>query len=260
MVATLKIENLSIKYHTLDDETEAVKNLNLDVNDGEFISIVGPSGCGKTTILSAIAGLLRPSSGKIYLDGSEINYPCNKNCNKIGYMLQRDHLFEWRSILKNVTLGLEIQNKFNKNSVKKIEDMLQKYGLLSFKDYYPHQLSGGMRQRVALIRTLATDPEILLLDEPFSALDYQTRLAVSDEIYKIIKDEGKTTIMVTHDIAESISLSDRVVVLSKRPAQIKNIYDIKLSVENRTPLKSREAPEFRYYFNAIWKELDIHVE
>jgi NitT/TauT family transport system ATP-binding protein len=175
-------------------------------------------------------------------------------------MLQKDHLFEWRSILKNITLGLEIQGKFNKDSIKKVENMLKKYGLLGFKDYYPHQLSGGMRQRVALIRTLATNPEILLLDEPFSAVDYQTRLAVSDEVYKIIKGEGKTSIMVTHDIAEAVAISDRVVVLSKRPGQLKNIYEIKLSIENRTPIKSREAPEFRHYFNAIWKELDIHVE
>jgi NitT/TauT family transport system ATP-binding protein len=259
-MAKLKIENLLMKYHTMNGETDAVKNLNLEVNEGEFISIVGPSGCGKSTILSAIAGLIKPSSGKILLDGSPISYPCSKICNKIGYMLQRDHLFEWRTILKNITLGLEIQGKYNSETVNKVEEMLEKYGLLAFKNYYPNQLSGGMRQRVALIRTLAIDPDILLLDEPFSAIDYQTRLAVSDEIYKIIKDEGKTTIMVTHDIAESISLSDRVVVLSKRPAEIKSIHDIKLSVENRTPLKSREAPEFRQYFNAIWKELDIHVE
>jgi NitT/TauT family transport system ATP-binding protein len=259
-MSKLKIENLSMIYHTLDGETAAVNNLNLDVNDGEFISIVGPSGCGKSTLLSAIAGLLKPSSGKILLDESEIIFPCNKICNKIGYMLQKDHLFEWRSILKNITLGLEIQGKFNNDSIKKVENMLNKYGLSGFKDYYPHQLSGGMRQRVALIRTLATNPEILLLDEPFSAVDYQTRLAVSDEVYKIIKDEGKTSIMVTHDIAEAVAISDRVVVLSKRPGRIKNIYEIKLSIEDRTPIKSREAPEFRYYFNTIWKELDIHVE
>lgn len=256
----LKIENLSVKYHTQTGETDAIKDLSLDVNDGEFISIVGPSGCGKSTLLSIISGLLKPSGGKVLLDNNEIGYPCGKTCNRIGYMLQKDHLFEWRSILDNITLGLEIQGKLNKENLERIDEMLRKYGLNSFKNYYPKQLSGGMRQRVALIRTLAIDPDILLLDEPFSAIDYQTRLAVSDEIYKIIKEEGKTSIMVTHDIAESISLSDRVVVLSKRPAVVKNIYDIKLSVENRTPLKSREAPEFRHYFNAIWKELDIHVE
>lgn len=259
-MSELKIENLSMKYHTLDGETPAVYDLNLEVGDGEFVSIVGPSGCGKSTLLSAIAGLLKPSSGKILLDGIEINYPCNKASNKIGYMLQKDHLFEWRSILRNITLGLEIQGKCNRASIEKVENMLKKYGLFEFKDYYPNQLSGGMRQRVALIRTLATNPEVLLLDEPFSAIDYQTRLAVSDEIYKIIKNEGKTTIMVTHDIAEAVANSDRVVVLSKRPGQLKNIYEIKLTIENRTPLKSREAPEFRHYFNGIWRDLDIHVE
>ena len=259
-MATLKIENLVVKYHTLDGETNAVKDLTFDVCDGEFVSIVGPSGCGKSTLLSVISGLLKPSEGKVLLDGNEIDYPSGKTSNRIGYMLQRDYLFEWRNIIENITLGLEIQQKLNKESRERIDEMLNKYDLYSFKNYYPNQLSGGMRQKVALIRTLAINPDILLLDEPFSAIDFQTRLAVSDEIYKIIKQEGKTTIMVTHDIAEAISLSDRVLVLTKRPAAVKKIYDIKLTVENRTPLKSREAPEFRHFFNAIWKELDIHVE
>lgn len=259
-MATLKIENLVVKYHTLDGETNAVKDLTFDVCDGEFVSIVGPSGCGKSTLLSVISGLLKPSEGKVLLDGNEIDYPRGKTSNRIGYMLQRDYLFEWRNIIENITLGLEIQQKLNKESRERIDEMLNKYDLYSFKNYYPNQLSGGMRQKVALIRTLAINPDILLLDEPFSAIDFQTRLAVSDEIYKIIKQEGKTTIMVTHDIAEAISLSDRVLVLTKRPAAVKKIYDIKLTVENRTPLKSREAPEFRHFFNAIWKELDIHVE
>lgn len=259
-MSKLKIENLAVKYHTLEGETNAVKNLTFDVSDGEFASIVGPSGCGKSTLLSVISGLLKPSEGKVLLDGNEIDYSQGKTCNRIGYMLQRDHLFEWRNIFENITLGLEIQRKLNKESREKIDEMLHKYDLYPFKKYYPKQLSGGMRQKVALIRTLAINPDILLLDEPFSAIDFQTRLAVSDEIYKIIKQEGKTTIMVTHDISEAISLSDRVLVLMKRPAAVKNIYDIQLSVENRTPLKSREAPEFRHFFNAIWKELDIHVE
>jgi NitT/TauT family transport system ATP-binding protein len=243
-------------YHTSKAETPAIKNLNFEVTEGEFVSIVGPSGCGKSTLLSIISGLLKPSSGRVLLDNSEITYPCSK----IGYMLQKDHLFEWRTIMKNVTLGLEIQGKLNKESIDYVKDMLKKYGLYNFRNYYPHQLSGGMRQRVALIRTLAVRPDILLLDEPFAALDYQTRLAVSDEVYCIIKGEGKTAVMVTHDIAEAISVADRVIVLSKRPSELKNIYDIKLTVENRTPLRSREAPEFRYYFNKIWKELDIRVE
>lgn len=203
-MARLKVENLSLKYHTINGETEAIRNLNLEVQDGEFISIVGPSGCGKSTLLSIIAGLLKPSGGRIILDGAEIDHPCGGKCNRIGYMLQRDHLFEWRTIFKNLTLGLEIQGKLNKKSIENIDSMLKKYGLESFKNYYPQQLSGGMRQRVALIRTLAVNPDILLLDEPFSAVDYQTRIAVSDEIYKIIKEEKKTTIMVTHDIADGI--------------------------------------------------------
>lgn len=255
-MSKLKIENLSLCYHTVDAETEAVKDFSIAVKEGEFLSIIGPSGCGKSTILSAIAGLLKPSTGKIYINNARISYPCDK----IGYMLQKDHLFEWLSIFKNITLGLEIQGKLNKASIKRVEEKLEKYGLTQFRNYRPSQLSGGMRQRVALIRTIAIDPDILLLDEPFSALDYQTRLAVADEIYGIIKEEGKTAIMVTHDIAEAISVSDRIVLLSNRPATIKNIYPVKLSIENRTPLKSREALEFKDYFNTIWKELDIHVK
>ncbi|WP_035379925.1 ABC transporter ATP-binding protein [Fervidicella metallireducens] len=248
-----------MRYHTLEGETPALNNLNFEVNSGEFVSIVGPSGCGKSTLLSLIAGLIHPSEGKILLNNKEIQNPCNE-CSKIGYMLQKDHLFEWRTIYKNITLGLEIQGKLSSENIQRVDYMIKKYGLENFKNYYPQQLSGGMRQRVALIRTLAVNPEILLLDEPFSALDYQTRLAVSDEIYKIIKDEGKTAVMVTHDISEAIAIADRVIILTKRPAEIKDILNINLSIENRTPLKSREAPEFRHYFNAIWKELDVHVE
>ncbi|SEF71784.1 NitT/TauT family transport system ATP-binding protein [Caloramator fervidus] len=252
----LKAENISVIYHTLDGETEAIKNLSLEVEEGEFICLVGPSGCGKSTFLNVVAGLIKPSKGKVYIDNEEITKPSNK----IGYMFQKDHLFEWRTIYKNIILGLEIQNKLNDENLKKLEYMLDKYGLLSFKNYYPRQLSGGMRQRAALIRTLALNPDILLLDEPLTALDYQTRLVVADDIYKIIKNEGKTVIMVTHDISEAISLSDRVVILSKRPAQIKNILKINFSIKDRTPIKVREAPEFKDYFNIIWKELDIHVE
>jgi len=196
----LEIVDLSMKYHTINGETAAIKNLSLTVEEGEFISIVGPSGCGKSTLLSLISGLLKPSSGKIYLSGEEVTGPSNKT----GYMFQKDDLFEWRTILQNVTLGLEIQHRDTPEQKKRLEKMLEKYGLGSFKNYYPRQLSGGMRQRVALIRTLATDPELLLLDEPFSALDYQTRLAVADEIGTILKQEQKTAILVTHDISDVI--------------------------------------------------------
>lgn len=258
----LEIKDLCITYHTLEGETQAVKNLNLTINNGEFISIVGPSGCGKSTILSAISGLIPISSGEIILDNEVLAPSSNKSSKtnkKIGYMLQKDHLFDWRTIFENITLGLEVTKSVTPSNLDRVNQMLLKYGLAGFKDYYPNQLSGGMRQRAALIRTLALSPDLLLLDEPFSAIDYQTRLAVSNEIYKIIKEEKKTSIMVTHDISEAISLSDKVIVISKRPATLKKIYDINLTVKNRTPLTSREAPEFKDYFNSIWKELDIHV-
>ncbi|CDF58511.1 ABC transporter ATP-binding protein [Thermobrachium celere] len=248
----LVLKNISMIYQTIETETKAVEDISFNIKDGEFVVIVGPSGCGKSTILSIIAGLINPSYGEIYLDGEKISYPCNK----IGYMFQKDTLFEWRTIFKNITLGLEIRKELTKENLNYANILIEKYGLASFKNYYPRQLSGGMRQRVALIRTLVLNPEILLLDEPFSALDYHTRLLVADEIYKIIKAEGKTAVMVTHDIAEAISLADRVIVLSSRPARIKTIIDIKLSVNNKTPLLSRNAPEFKDYFNLIWKELD----
>ncbi|HYF75150.1 MAG TPA: ABC transporter ATP-binding protein [Candidatus Nitrosocosmicus sp.] len=201
MDKVVELKNVTMSYHTLDGETQAIKNLSLDVRRGEFVSIVGPSGCGKSTLLSLISGLFKPSSGEIFIDNEPVNGPSSN----VGYMPQRDHLFEWRTILKNTTLGLEIQNKLNKDTLKNAERLLDEYGLGEFKQYYPKQLSGGMRQRAALIRTLAVSPEILLLDEPFSALDYQTRLAISEEIWLIIKKERKTAILVTHDIAESMS-------------------------------------------------------
>lgn len=196
----LEIIDLSKTYHTLSGETEAIGNFSLTVDEGEFISIVGPSGCGKSTLLSLMSGLIKPSSGKIYLNGEEVT----GTSNRIGYMFQKDDLFEWRTILQNVMLGLEIKHQDTVQQIKRLEDMLTKYGLGNFKNYYPRQLSGGMRQRVALIRTLAIDPELLLLDEPFSALDYQTRLAVADEVHTILKQEMKTAILVTHDISDEI--------------------------------------------------------
>lgn len=197
----VEINNLSVIYHTLKGETKAIDNISLDIHHGEIVVLVGPSGCGKSTLLSVIAGLLTPSNGKVLLNGKQTN-GINKN---IGYMFQKDYLFEWRTILENTLIGLEIQKKLNDKSKAFVEKLLNTYGLGDFKYYYPHQLSGGMRQRVSLIRTLATNPELLLLDEPFSALDYQTRLAISDEIGSILKKEKKTAIMVTHDIAEAIS-------------------------------------------------------
>ncbi|WP_236777880.1 ABC transporter ATP-binding protein [Anoxybacter fermentans] len=244
-----------MKYLTREGETEAIRDLNLTIKENEFISIVGPSGCGKSTILSLISGLIKATSGEIYIDGelvSGIN-------SKVGYMLQEDYLYEWRTIYKNAILGLEVQNKLTPENCAKTRELLQKYGLKGFEDYYPNQLSGGMRQRAALIRTLAIDPEILLLDEPFSALDYQTKLSMEDEMYLILREQKKTVILVTHDIAEAISVSNRVVILTKRPASIKRIVEIDFEDPDLTPIKKREIPRFQRYFNIIWEELDIHV-
>lgn len=245
----VEIKDMSLIYNTPEGETLAVDNLSLSIKKGEFVAIVGPSGCGKSTILSVIAGLLKPTTGIVNVNTNSI----------IGYMLQKDYLFKWRNIFDNVCLGLEIQKKLTEEEKNYAHKLLEQYGLSDFEKSYPSQLSGGMRQRAALIRTLMLKPEILLLDEPFSALDYQTRLSVSDEIGTIIKKEKKTAILVTHDISEAISLSDKVFVLTKRPAKLKSIYEINLTAENRTPMKSREAPEFKDYFNNIWKELDVHV-
>lgn len=253
----VELEGLGMSYQAPNGEINALENISLAVRRGEFISIVGPSGCGKSTLLSLISGLLTPTSGIITVNGKRVTGPAAE----VGYMLQKDHLFDWRTIQQNVMLGLEIRRQLTPENQQYALQLLRTYGLYDFRHKYPDQLSGGMRQRAALIRTLATRPEILLLDEAFSALDYQTRLAVTEDIYSIIKQENKTAILVTHDIAESISMADRVVVLTRRPGTIKNIHDIQLTCSEscRTPLCSREAPEFRHYFNQIWKELDVHV-
>ena len=241
----LDINNLRKIYHTKNDEILAVDDFSYFLEEGEFVSIVGPSGCGKSTILSILCGLMDYSSGRITF--------CNNS--KLGYMLQEDSLFEFRNILDNCLIGLEINNTLNDKSKKYVENLLKTYGLYSFKDKYPDNLSGGMRQRVALIRTLATKPDILLLDEPFSALDYQTRLKVSNDVYNIIKKEKKSAIMVTHDIAEAVSMSDKVIVLTNRPSKIKNIYEIKLD-NKRSPIDNRKDPKFNYYYDLIWKDID----
>lgn len=251
----LEIKNLSMTYHSLDGEIKALDDISLDIFRGEIVVLVGPSGCGKSTLLSIIAGLLSPSNGNVKINKSE------ESINDIGYMFQKDNLFEWRTIRDNALIGLEIQKKVTNERKEFVDKLLDTYGLGEFKDSYPSQLSGGMRQRAALIRTLATKPDFLLLDEPFSALDYQTRLVISDEIGGILKKEGKTAFMVTHDIAEAISMADRIVVLTNRPGNIKDVIDINLTCPDceRSPMNSREAPEFKDYFNKIWKELDVHV-
>lgn len=252
MTPILELKNINYSYHTLDSETKALSDISFALTPGEFTAVVGPSGCGKSTLLSLIAGLMKPESGEIFLNGE----PLTENSSKIGYMLQHDHLFEWRTVYRNVILGLEIRGALTAESKKKAESLLEQYGLLPFAHARPSELSGGMRQRAALIRTLILEPELLLLDEPFSALDYQTRLTVSDDIGQIIRRSGKTALLVTHDLSEAVSISDRVIILSERPASIARIVPIAFALEKDTPLNRRNAPEFKNYFNEIWKELN----
>ena len=249
MSVMLSLENVSFTYHSEEGEQPALLDISFQVEKGEFVAIIGPSGCGKSTLLSLISGLNTPQKGSVTLYSSQ-----NTQTN-IGYMLQKDHLFEWRTIYRNVILGPEINKSLTKEKEERIEHMLDTYGLAEFKYKKPSELSGGMRQRAALIRTLAMEPDLLLLDEPFSALDYQTRISVADDIGMIIKQEGKTAVLVTHDLSEAISLADKVIVLTKRPASVKSIVPISLSVDHRTPFTSRTAPEFKDYFNLLWKEL-----
>ena len=244
----LEIKNLSYSYHTPKGEINVLNDISFNVKPGEFVSVVGPSGCGKSTLLSLITGLIIPERGNI----------CIESDKSLGYMLQRDNLFEWRSVYENIILGLEIQKKLTEKNIDYVNTMIDTYGLSLFKNAKPSQLSGGMRQRAALIRTLALRPDILLLDEPFSALDYQTRLLVSDDIGQIIKAEGKTAILVTHDISEAISMGDKIIVLTKRPSTIGKIIPVIVSVPDRTPFKTRFATEFKDIFNLVWKELTIN--
>ena len=254
MEEILKIKEVTKKYQATNGELEAIKNISFSVNKGEFISIIGPSGCGKSTLLSIIAGLEEKTSGNIWIEGEKTNGISEK----IGYMLQKDSLLEWRTIYDNVLFGLEIRHNKNEENKAYAQMLLKKYHLYEFKDKLPSQLSGGMRQRVALIRTLAVKPKILLLDEAFSALDYQTRLMVTKDVYGILKNENMTMLMVTHDISEAISMADKVVVLSHRPSKVKRIYTIDFEMENRDPLNCRKSPKFSEYFDQLWKELDVH--
>lgn len=251
MKPKLEACDVSFSYHSLEGETPALSNISFTVTTGEFLAVVGPSGCGKSTLLSLLSGLLEPEEGSVLIDG----VPIRDSGASIGYMLQKDHLFEWRTIYGNVSLGLEIQKKLNHKTRTQLSEMLDAYGLSGFESAHPSELSGGMRQRAALIRTLAVKPDLLLLDEPFSALDYQTRLSVCDDISTIIRSTGKTAILITHDLAEAISVADRVLILSKRPGQVKSVLPITFSPEFNSPLKRRNAPEFSHYFNQLWEEL-----
>lgn len=244
----IKIKNLSKKYYDKKQEVLAIENITLAVKEGEFLAIVGPSGCGKSTLLNIIGGIDNKTGGVI-----EVNPKI-----KIGYMLQSDCLFSWLTILDNALLGLKIKGMLTKENIAYVKELLNTYGLSEFINSYPSSLSGGMRQRVSLIRTLALKPDILLLDEPYSALDYQTRLAVADDVYKIIKKEKKTVIMITHDIGEACSTADRVVVLSDRPSKVKKIFNIEMS-DKSTPINNRKCKEFPIYYDMIWKEIDVHA-
>ena len=254
MPKILEVKNISKIYQNKTGETVALQDVNFSINKGEFVSIIGPSGCGKSTLLSIIAGLEEKTTGDIYIENKKVDALSLE----VGYMLQKDCLLEWRTILNNTLFGLEIKGKKTKENIAYVEELLKKYNLYDFKDKYPSELSGGMRQRVALIRTLATKPKILLLDEAFSALDYQTRIMVTNDIYSILRKEKITAIIVTHDISEAISMSDKVFVLSKRPGTIKSTHNIEFDIEEKTPLNCRENPKFSKYFNTLWKELGVN--
>lgn len=247
----IELKNIGYSYHSLHGETIALQDISFGIREGEFVAIVGPSGCGKSTLLSIIAGLLKPETGTIVVnnpDGS-LHYP------RIGYMLQKDHLFEWRTVYKNAILGLEINHMMTEERLAHVNQLFTDYNLEKFKMKRPSELSGGMKQRAALIRTLALDPQLLLLDEPFSALDYQTRLMVSADICQLIRNAGKTMIIITHDLSEAISLADRIIVLSKRPAIVKKEMPIHLTFPDNSPLAARNAPEFSNYFKQLWEEM-----
>ena len=243
MKEVLRFENVSMHYHSKQGETIALDSASFSVSEGEFVAIIGPSGCGKTTLLSLAAGLLKPTKGKVLTNGCSF-----------GYMLQKDELFPWRTIEKNIFLPLEIKGSNTPEHRARALALAEKYGLKQFLKNYPSSLSGGMRQRAALIRTLAVNPDVLLLDEPFSALDYQTRLSVCDDVYKIIREERKTALLITHDISEAISVADKIFVLSKRPAKI--VAEHAITFPETEPLKRRENKEFSRWFEVLWKELN----
>lgn len=248
----ITLQGVSLTYQTKEGEVEALREVRFDVEQGEFVALVGPSGCGKSTLLGVIAGLETPDGGTVSVCGEAVRGPSRR----VGFMPQRDQLFPWRTIRDNVVLGLQIRHELDEEHLRHVDVLLSRYGLADFAHLRPGQLSGGMRQRCALIRTLATEPDILLLDEPFSALDYQTRLTVSGDIWRIIRSEGKTALLVTHDIAEAVSMADRVVVLSHRPAVVKRIFDM-APLRALSPMERRENPLFSRFFDNIWKELEL---
>ncbi len=257
--ARIALRDVSLRYFNHEGETQALDRISLDVAAGEFVSLIGQSGCGKSTLLSIIAGILPASSGSVQVEGKAVAGPSPR----VGYMLQQDYLFEWRTILDNAVLGAEIQKLDMRQARDRAAHLLKKCGMGDFLHHYPRQLSGGMRQRVALARTLVTNPDVVLLDEPFSALDSQTRLAIADEVVDVLRSEGKSVVLVTHDIGEAITMTDRVVVLSRRPGRIKSEHLMRFPSHGASrpkPFEARSLPEFNTYFGALWNELDVHVE
>jgi NitT/TauT family transport system ATP-binding protein len=257
--ARIEIDKVALRYFGAQGETQALDGISLEIGAGEFVSIIGQSGCGKSTLLSIIAGILEPSAGSVRVDGKPVTAPSQR----IGYMLQQDYLYEWRTILDNALLGAEIQKRDLTKARQRAIQLLEKCGMGDFIHHYPRQLSGGMRQRVALARTLVTNPDVVLLDEPFSALDSQTRLAIADEVVDVLRSEGKSVVLVTHDIGEAIAMTDRVIVLSRRPGRIRSQHLIQFPSHpggRPTPFVARSLPEFNGYFSTLWDELDVHVE
>lgn len=249
----LFFDHVSMCYHDENGETEVLSDFTLEVHSGEFIALLGPSGCGKSTVLSLAAGLLRPDSGRVFLRGQEIKRPPLH----MGYMLQRDHLFPWLTVRDNALTGIRVRQKPTAHQLAYVDALLEACGLTDFADALPGQLSGGMRQRAALVRTLAVEPDFLLLDEPFSALDAQTRIQLSDEVKQQLSGGDRASILVSHDVSEAISMADRVIVLTHRPARIRSEHRIELE---GTPMQRRRDAHFKDYFDRIWKELDVHVQ
>ncbi|CAI6055742.1 Aliphatic sulfonates import ATP-binding protein SsuB [Paenibacillus sp. JJ-100] len=247
----IRLENISQVYVSEREASLVIEDLSLGINQGEFVSLVGPSGCGKTTLLSIIAGLLSPTRGEVEVEGKLVQGPSAR----VGYMLQQDYLFPWRTILDNALIGLELTGNLDAKSRERTRELLGSMGLGGTEQQYPSELSGGMRQRVALVRTLATDPAILLLDEPFSALDYQTKLQLEDLVSDTLKEFGKTSVLVTHDLSEAIAVSDRVIVLDRNPGRIRREFEVPEHIRLAQPFHAREQAGFNELFQSLWSEL-----
>jgi NitT/TauT family transport system ATP-binding protein len=252
----LVVERVAKSYEVDGRIVPVIGDLSLTLGKGEIVSIVGPSGCGKTTLLNTLCGLLTPDSGRIRWNGREIaGQPQN-----VGYMLQKDLLLPWRTALSNTMLGLEIRGVAASEAEDRSRAMLDQLGLHGFADHFPSTLSGGMRQRVALARTLVNEPDVLLLDEPFASLDFQNKLLIENDTAKLVRKGGRSLLLITHDIEEAVSLADRVIVLSKRPTQVKAVYDIALGAERTDMMAARDSDDFSKYVRRIWADLDVVLQ